>query len=360
VIINNIDDMGKTIINSSNDFFDVGGTEGDVLYSFTGNCGNIHSGNVLYGKTVNLSDMYDSMLDDVREFLFGGEFVSIIDKGECRANISDMVSKYTVKKYGISIESVYSKIHGHGNIRDTTMTRDIIFNELKNKYGMTGIDWMYLYNNVNNFYTNDIDILEYMGNRILSNEIYEYFVGEYNLRTVGVVKKVIPYINKNNVNVDKLCNYIKVEYNNGGNRYMGLSRFVKSYKQWWRNVTGNDKKRCDSRCNIRNYDMLLNGRRVTEVFPLYCPVFSNLRMNYTGIDFDNGGKNIKKCSEIAGYSDKGETWSFASIDRIDSNKGYSYDNIRIISHYANNLKNVGSIDQMRRLVRYMDEQNSYF
>ena len=144
-----------------------------------------------------------------------------------------------------------------------------------------------------------------------------------------------------------------MEHNNG-RRDMISSDFVRCYKQWWNSATNNS-----NRGDIRDYDVLLNGRSVTEVFPKYCPVFSNLRMNYTRIDFD-GKNNIRKCSEIAGYSDKWDSWSFASIDRIDSNKGYSYDNIRIISQYANGLKNVGNIDQMRRLVRYMDEQNSYF
>jgi hypothetical protein len=344
--------MSKTIINGSNDFFEMDGKEGDVLYSFTGNC-SLTKDSMLYGKTVNLSEMYDIMLDDVREFLFGGEFVSTIDKiAVGKAGIPDLVSKYTVKKYSISIERVYNKIRG--NLSGTTMTVDTLFNELKVKYGITGIDWMYLYNNVNNFYMNDVDILEYMGNRILSNDIHEYFVTEYNLRTVGVVKKMRHCINKNNVSVGKSSNYIKIEWNNRS-RNICLSDFVRSYKQWWRNATCNTNS---NRGDIRDYDLLLNGRNVTEVFPKYCPVFSNLRMNYTGIDF--GGKNnIRKCSEIAGYSEKGETWSAASIDRIDSNKGYSYDNIRIISQYANNLKNVGNIDQMRRLVRYMDEQNSY-
>ena len=211
-----------------------------------------------------------------------------------------------------------------------------------------------MYNNVYQFRTNDVEILEYLSNRILSNDINEYFVTEYNLRTVGVVKKVTPRINKN-VRVDESCKLIKLEWNNGGNKEVGLSKFVQSYKQWWNQVTKKSRNRGD----IKDYDVLLNGRSVTEVFPVYCPVFSNLRMNYTGIDFD-GKQNIRKCSEIAGYSDKGETWSAASIDRIDSNKGYSYDNIRIISHYANGLKNVGNIEQMRILLRYMDEQNSYF
>ena len=343
--------MGNAIINVSNDFFEMGGREGDVLYSFTGQCG-LTKDNVLYGRTVNLSEMYDTMLDGIREFLFGGEFVSIIDKGDRKAAISKLVGAYTIKKYGISIESVYNKVHG--KTAGTLMTVDILFNELKVKYGMTKIDWMYLYNNVTNFRTNDVEILEYMCNKILSNDIHEYFVTEYNLRTVGVLKKVKQYI-KNNVSVDASPNFIKVEWNNGS-KDMILSNFVKSYKQWWYHMT---RRTASNRYDIKNCDVLLNGRSVTEVFPVYCPVFSNLRMNYTGIDFD-GMMNLKKCSEIAGYSDKGETWSFASIDRIDSNKGYSYDNIRIISQYANYLKNVGNIDQMRRLVQYMDEQNSYF
>ena len=338
--------MGKAIINVSNDFFDVGGTEGDVMYSFTGNC-SLTKDNVLYGKTVNLSDMYDIMLDDVREFLFGGEVVNIIDRGKNKLGISQLVNKYTTKKYGISIERVYNKIRG--NLSGTTMTVDTLFNELKVKYGITAIDWMYLYNNMR-IYTNDVDILEYIANKILCNGFYSYFSREYNMRMVGVVKKVTPRTKSN-------VTYIKVEWNNGGcNRHICLSHFIKSYDQWWGNMTLQKRKK---RCDIRDYNLLLNGRSVTDVFPVYCPVFSNLRMNYTGIDFD-GKNNIRKCSEIAGYSDKGETWSAASIDRIDSNKGYSYDNIRIISHYANSIKNVGNIDQWRRLVRYMDEQNSYF
>jgi hypothetical protein len=347
--------MGKTIINVSNQFFEMDGKEGDVLYSFTGRSGPISSDNVLYGKTVNLSEMYDTMLDDVREFLFGGEFVDIIHKSSCgiSGGMPQIVNAYTSKKHGISIEWVYNKIHI--NTADTNrvrsagmMTTDIIFNELKVKFGTTEIDWMYLYNNVIHFRTNDVEILDYIGNRILSNDIYEYFVDEYNLRTVCVVKKVKPRI-KNNISVDKSSNFIKLEWNNGGNKNkdVALSNLMRSYNHCWMNMT-NSK----NRGNIRDYDVLLNGRSVTEVFPVYCPVFTNLRLNYTGIDFD-GKSNIKKCSEIAGYSDMGETWSFASIDRIDSSKGYSYDNIRIISQYANTLKNMGSNNQIIILGKYL-------
>lgn len=335
--------MGKTIINVSNPFFEMDGKEGDVLYSFTGKCGHMGSNNVLRGKTVNLSKMYDNMLDDVREFLFGGEFAVLIDKSD--AHIVSLVSKYTFKKYGIGIQCVYSKINGK-TTRTNRITTDIIFSELKAKYGITEIDWMYLYNNVTNFRTNDADIVKYIGNKILSNEIYEYFVTEYNLRTVGVC------VLKQGLNEQRHKTHIQVEWNNGS-RDIHLSRFVRSYKHWWMVMTANKDK---NRSDIRDYDVLLNGRSVKEVFPVYCPVFSNLRMNYTGIDFD-GKNNIKKCSEIAGYNDKGETWSLASIDRIDSSKGYSYDNIRIISQYANGLKNVGSKEQIIRLGDYLKNNN---
>ena len=325
--------MGKTIINVSNPFFEMDGKEGDVLYSFTGtNAKGFTKDSVLYGKTINLSELYDTMLPDVREFLFGGEFISIIDKRECKSGITDLVNSYTFKKYNITIEYVYNKIND--NVSGKPMTTDIIFNELKVKYGITEIDWMYLYNNVNVFKTNEVDILDYICNKILSNDIHEYFVTEYNLRTVSVAKK-------------KSINFIKMEWNNGGNKDMVLCNLIRSHKVWWKYKTENT-----NRGNIRDYDVLLNGRSVTEVFPVYCPVFSNLRLNYTGIDFD-GKKNIRKCSEIAGYSDKGETWSAASIDRIDSSKGYSYDNISIISQYANTLKNMGSNDQIIRLGDYL-------
>jgi len=335
--------MGKRIINVSNDFFEMTGNEGDVIYSFTGNCG-LTKNSVLCDKTINLNEMYELMLGDVKEFLFGGEFVNLIGESKCKAGILPMVKTYTFKKYGITIENVYNKIHD--NSTNTPMPVDVLYNELKVKYGMTGIDWMYLYDNVRQFRTNDVEILDYICNKILSNKIYEYFVDKYKFRTVGVVKKVNQCIRNKSLSVDTLVNLIKVEWNNGS-RDIHLSDFLKNHKQWWGYMT-----RKTDRYEIRDYEVLLNNKSEPEVFPLYCPVFSNLRLNYTGIDFD-GKNNLKKCSEIAGYSDKGETWSLASIDRIDSSRGYSYDNIRIISQYANQLKNVGSKEQIIRLGDYL-------
>ena len=93
--------------------------------------------------------------------------------------------------------------------------------------------------------------------------------------------------------------------------------------------------------------------------PDYCPVFGNLRLNYTGIDFA-GGYNLRKCCDVAGYVDRGETWSPATIDRVDNDRGYEYDNIRVISHYANTLKRDSNIMQLQMVIDYIKSGRRVF
>ena len=44
-----------------------------------------------------------------------------------------------------------------------------------------------------------------------------------------------------------------------------------------------------------------------------------------------------------------------SIDRFDNNRGYTKDNIRIISYRANRLKSDSTIEEMEKLIVYMKE-----
>ena len=63
---------------------------------------------------------------------------------------------------------------------------------------------------------------------------------------------------------------------------------------------------------------------------------------------------MNECKNYTGVDDDSKkTWSPASIDRIDSTKPYSYDNIEIISSYYNTqVKNCASHSQIGKLYYY--------
>lgn len=44
-----------------------------------------------------------------------------------------------------------------------------------------------------------------------------------------------------------------------------------------------------------------------------------------------------------------------SLDRIDSNKGYTKENCQIISNRANHLKNDATIDELKHLLNYLED-----
>ena len=48
-------------------------------------------------------------------------------------------------------------------------------------------------------------------------------------------------------------------------------------------------------------------------------------------------------------------WSSPSLDRIDSSKGYTYDNCQIISNKANVIKNDATLEDLELLVSYLKE-----
>ena len=137
----------------------------------------------------------------------------------------------------------------------------------------------------------------------------------------------------------------------GGRRLIPLPSLMWDKRDWWRRSTYDSR----DRANIRDYDVLLNGRSEDEVLPDVCPIDNNIVLNYTRIDFssdnDNNIGECKRHNDICGNGDK--IWSFASIDRIDSNREYSYGNVEIISQYYNTqVKNCASISQVCKLYHY--------
>jgi hypothetical protein len=43
-------------------------------------------------------------------------------------------------------------------------------------------------------------------------------------------------------------------------RYVEMNKFIRNKRDWWVNVT---RKSCKKRGDIKNYDLLLNGRKKT-------------------------------------------------------------------------------------------------
>lgn len=292
------------------------------------------------GRVINVWDEYVAMLGSIREFLFGGEFLSNekYRRGSKKTlDVQTAVRRYIRDVYGCSFSQTYSLVHGVS----VNVNHNVIYDALIDYYGIDGMDWGYLSRGVRCFYTDNDKILEYIANdTLVKGGMYDYFIKNHALKVDGVG------INTSRRD-GRSRKVIRLKWRDGG-RTCDLSELVVNKRHAWKHMTKDE-----DRVGIRDYDRFLDGRDESLVMPDRCPVFGNVVLNYTGIDFNNGMKNKKRCS-LTVYEGSNEIeWSAASIDRIDSNKGYTYDNIRVISDFANGLKNCYSEYHFERVLEYV-------
>ena len=333
--------MSKTIINVSNDFFDVGGTDGDVWYTFKGiKCGGMSKNNPLYGKRVKLNELYRNMLEDVRIFLERDIMIyrnkNMKDGKRQKLNIISIIKSITYEKYGVTIDKVYREIKS--NTKHLHM--DDVYDDLIDVYGIERIGWMNLYNNLPLFYCKKDDVILHITNEILSDSIYKYFIKNLGLKVTGVIRE-------NRKKYGTEWTKVRLQWD-GGYRYIPIGSLMRNKKDWYYNATRNKKL---NRGDIQEFDKLLNVSSEDEILPDFCPVFPNIAMNYTTIDFSNKKTRQKGYSKMIDNNIK--MWGLASIDKIDSNKGYMYNNIQIISDFANSLKGSGNVNQIVRLGEFL-------
>lgn len=311
----------------------------DVYYTFKGViCRNLNYGinSALYGKTINVSEMYKKAVDEITKMIIDGVFFTTNDYLDGRGysiGLVSSVNKYTCKKYDITLELMDKIVNGRTGSFDIDRLYWCMIDRVG---GLDRIDWLSIYKNSSNFVCNNTDILLYIAKEILKNEIYSYFVDRYKMRVAGIETC-------NNLNL------IVLEWD-GGKFSTPIGRLTRDKKDWWRRSTMMAEK---NRGNIQDYDKLLNGRDESEVLYDVCPIDNSIVLNYTKIDFCvDKDDNITECKSHDGMDGK-KTWSSASIDRIDSTKPYSYDNVEVISNYYNTqVKNCASIVQTGKLYYY--------
>lgn len=108
-----------------------------------------------------------------------------------------------------------------------------------------------------------------------------------------------------------------------GHRLRHLEYDIKRHRKDWYKRTVNSIK---SRCVRRNIYFDDNIKKMNLVIPQYCPLL-NIELKI------GGGKNSP------------------TIDRIDSTKGYTPDNIWIISKRANCIKNDANIEDLELITK---------
>lgn len=91
---------------------------------------------------------------------------------------------------------------------------------------------------------------------------------------------------------------------------------------------------CNSkkRAKLKNFNHNLTKQWLLANIPEYCPVLG-IKLSFSG-NRDNS----------------------PSLDRFDNNKGYTTDNVRIISFRANSLKSNATLAELEAIVRYMKNE----
>lgn len=82
---------------------------------------------------------------------------------------------------------------------------------------------------------------------------------------------------------------------------------------------------------------------------LYLWKYAKARAKYDALDFDLEIEDIKipdVCPYMGTNFEMGDKQKAASLDRTDSTKGYTKDNIQVISYLANRMKSNASIEQL--------------
>lgn len=134
---------------------------------------------------------------------------------------------------------------------------------------------------------------------------------------------------------DHSASALKFYYDNKkkhGDKYLAIRRERNRISRMRRQA---DWLRYEAKGRAKERGLEYNLTKEDVIIPSHCPVL---------------GIEIRKNEGQRGPNDNSPT-----IDRIDNNRGYTKDNIKIISWRANRLKNNATIEELEKVLQYMKD-----
>lgn len=142
--------------------------------------------------------------------------------------------------------------------------------------------------------------------------------------------------------------------------YYDLSNFNlaqgRNNKHYYRNI-------CNKCRNIKTAERSLRNKGTLNTWLVNALCGSRKRAKEKGLEHNLTREwvlsNLPKTCPVLGIplSFTGDKNSTPSLDRFDNNKGYTTDNVRVISYRANVLKNNATLEELEAIVRYMKNES---
>ena len=115
-----------------------------------------------------------------------------------------------------------------------------------------------------------------------------------------------------------------------------LKNQYEDYKAQWKKLNPESLMLCDARTRARKRNIFFDLKKEDIKIPIRCPILGTF------------------------LTPKGEGSmdESPSLDRIDSKKGYTKDNVQVISNRANRLKADGNIEEFRLILKWLTENET--
>lgn len=148
------------------------------------------------------------------------------------------------------------------------------------------------------------------------------------------------------------------EFNKNKTKYLGLSNECKDCNKSRNNEYRKSGKYKNSKSHIRRKEHSREYYIANREYEMWRHAKKRAKQNNLEFSIEITDIIIPTICPVFGTPiilDKGRCDNSPSLDRIDNTKGYTKDNICIISWRANNIKHVGTSEEHRKIAEYIEK-----